>query len=150
MHVALDSHHDALCDATACAEVVLTLSGKKLSHPTGQTKKHIKAKELSSEAKQPIAAEEVENKDTTFYQKKVVFTGNLTTFPQREVVAELLRKYGADINTSISRKTDIVVMGSGAGPSKMKKIQELQTAGYDIRVIHETEFLQILNDENIK
>ncbi len=41
-------------------------------------------------------------------------------------------------------------MGSGAGPSKMKKIQELQTAGYDIRVIHETEFLQILNDENIK
>ena len=33
---------------------------------------------------------------------------------------------------------------------KMKKIQELQAAGYDIRVIHETEFLQILNDENIK
>ena len=41
-------------------------------------------------------------------------------------------------------------MGSGAGPSKMKKIQELQAAGYDIRVIHETELLQILNDENIK
>lgn len=150
LNIALDSHHDALCDATACAEVVLTLSGKKLSHPTGQTKKHIKAKELSSEAKQPLAAEEVENKDTTFYQKKVVFTGNLTAFPQREVIAELLRKYGADINTSISRKTDIVVMGSGAGPSKMKKIQELQAAGYSIRVIHETEFLQILNDENIK
>ena len=150
LHVALDSHHDALCDATACAEVVLTLSGKKLSHPTGQAKRHIKAKDLSSEAKQPLAAEEVENKDTTFFQKKVVFTGNLTAFPQREVIAELLRKYGADINTSISRKTDIVVMGSGAGPSKMKKIQELQTAGYDIRVIHETEFLQILNDENIK
>ena len=66
------------------------------------------------------------------------------------MVAELLRKYGADINTSISRKINIVVMGSGAGPSKMKKIQELQAAGYDIRVIHETEFLQILNDENIK
>ena len=63
LHIALDSHHDALCDATACAEVVLTLSGKKLSHPTGQTKKHIKAKELSSEAKQPLAAEEVENKE---------------------------------------------------------------------------------------
>lgn len=150
LNVPLDSHHDALCDATACAEVVLTLSGKQLSRPTGDTKKHIKAKELSSEAKQPLAAEEVENKDTTFYQKKVVFTGNLTTFPQREVVAELLRKYGADINSSISRKTDIVVMGSGAGPSKMKKIQELQEGGYGIRVLHEQEFLQILEEEGIK
>ena len=32
LHIALDSHHDALCDATACAEVVLTLSGKQGHH----------------------------------------------------------------------------------------------------------------------
>ena len=150
MHVALDSHHDALCDATACAEVVLTLSGKQLSHPTGQTKKHIKAKELSKETKQPLAAEDVKNKNTSFFQKKVVFTGNLDSFPQREIVAELLREYGADINSSISRKTDIVIVGRGAGPSKMKKIQELQEGGYGLRVLHEHEFLQILEEEGIK
>lgn len=148
--IPLDSHHDALCDATACAEVVLKLSGKEVERPSGQTFKHVKAKDMSSDTKKPLAAEDVENKNTSFFQKKVVFTGNLSSFPQREVVAELLKKYGADINTSISRKTNIVVMGNGAGPSKIKKIQELQSAGYDIRVIHEPEFLQILEDENIK
>lgn len=150
MGIPLDSHHDALCDATACAEVILSLNGKKLSFPSGQTKKHVKAKEVSSEAKKPLAAEDVKNKNTTFFQKKVVFTGNLNSFPQREVIAELLKNYGADINSSISRKTDIVVMGNGAGPSKMKKIQELQAAGFGIRVIHEPEFLKILEDEHIE
>lgn len=150
MGIPLDSHHDALCDATACAEVILSLNGKKLSFPSGQAKKHVKAKEVSSEAKKPLAAEDVKKKNTTFFQKKVVFTGNLNSFPQREVIAELLKNYGADINSSISRKTDIVVMGNGAGPSKMKKIQELQAAGFGIRVIHEPEFLKILEDEHIE
>lgn len=148
--IPLDSHHDALCDATACAEVVLKLSGKEISRPSGHTFKHVKAKDMTSDTKKPLAAEDVENKNTSFFQKKVVFTGNLSAFPQREAIAELLKKFGADINTSISRKTNIVVMGNGAGPSKIKKIQELQAAGYDIRVIHEPEFLQILEEENIK
>lgn len=57
----------------------------------------------------------------------------------------LLRSYGADINTSISSKTDIVIVGQGAGPSKMRKIEELREKGIDIRVIEEPELLQILD-----
>lgn len=57
----------------------------------------------------------------------------------------LLRSYGADINTSISSKTDIVIVGQGAGPSKMRKIEELREKGADIRVIEEPELLQILD-----
>ena len=150
MGIPLESHHDALCDAVASAEIYLRLNGKEILRPLEIKFKHDKAKELSKEAKQPLAAEDVKNKNTSFFQKKVVFTGNLDSFPQREIVAELLREYGADINSSISRKTDIVIVGRGAGPSKMKKIQELQEGGYGIRVLHEHEFLQILEEEGIR
>lgn len=40
--------------------------------------------------------------------------------------------------------------GSGAGPSKMKKIEELQANGSSIRLIYEPEFLEILEKYNIK
>ncbi|MBK7084628.1 MAG: BRCT domain-containing protein [Flavobacteriales bacterium] len=56
----------------------------------------------------------------------------------------MVRALGADINTSISKKTQIVVIGDGAGPSKLRKIEKLQDQGVDIRIIYEEEFLQIL------
>lgn len=100
---------------------------------------------LSSEAVRPIDPEEVADKTTPFFLKRVVITGILATFPEREQLAMLLRNYGADINTSISGKTDIVIVGQGAGPSKMRKIEELREKGIDIRVIEEPELLQILD-----
>ena len=41
-------------------------------------------------------------------------------------------------------------MGSGAGPSKMKKIKELKESGVEIRVMNEEEFLRILEEYNMK
>jgi DNA polymerase III subunit epsilon len=54
---------------------------------------------------------------------------------------------GADINTSISKLTNIVVIGKGAGPAKMKKIQELIEKGYPLRLIYESEFLSLMSNE---
>ena len=105
---------------------------------------------LKAETKKPLSDEDIIRKDTVFYKKKVVFTGTLENFPDRDKIASIIRQYGADVNSSISRKTDIVIVGRGAGPSKMKKIQELQEGGYGIRVLHEHEFLQILEEEGIK
>lgn len=105
---------------------------------------------LKAETKKPLSDEDIIRKDTVFYKKKVVFTGTLEKFPDRDEIASIIRQYGADVNSSISRKTDIVIVGRGAGPSKMKKIQELQEGGYGIRVLHEHEFLQILEEEGIK
>ena len=36
-------------------------------------------------------------------------------------------------------------MGQGAGPSKIKKLEEWQAKGHDIRIIYEEELKQILN-----
>jgi BRCT domain type II-containing protein len=37
-------------------------------------------------------------------------------------------------------------MGNGAGPSKVKKIEDLRAKGHDIRIIYEPELVQILRD----
>ena len=85
------------------------------------------------------------NKDTPFYDKKIVITGVFSRYPKREDLARMLKDYGADIDKSISKRTDMVIMGAGAGPKKMEKIRQLNDAGCDIRSISETELYQILD-----
>lgn len=51
----------------------------------------------------------------------MVITGTFERYPVRERLAVMLKGYGADIQTSISRRTDIVVKGEGAGPAKNEK-----------------------------
>lgn len=152
MGIDIGVHHDALCDATACAELILAYSGVRIERPTHVkiSKSGKEARSLKSETKKPLAADEVKNPDTPFFMKKVVITGLLDAFPNREDLASLLKNYGADINSSISRKTNIVIMGVGAGPSKMRQVAELQANGFDIQVLHEEELLKVLNEYNIE
>ena len=143
--IPLDNHHDALGDATACAYIMLTCFGIPY-HEHHYEKMNVggrKKRELSSEVKKPLDASEVENQDTPFFQKRVVLTGILDCCPEREKLASILKGVGADINTSISGKTDIVIIGKGAGPSKLKKIDELNEKGSGIRIIYEPEFVEI-------
>ncbi|GEM_PF-6659413 len=107
------------------------------------------ATKLSSDVKKPIDASEVANQSTPFFQQKVVITGVIDAYPMREDLANILKKYGADINSSISAKTNIVIVGRGAGPSKMNKIQLLRDKGIDIKVIEEPELLEIFEKYNI-
>lgn len=151
--IPLEDHHDALCDATACAKIILLASGIRFELP--KKPDHFKSsmfsgKQVDSETKIPLCDEQVECKDTPFFHKKVVLTGTLFSYPKREEIACILRKYGADINTSISKVTDIVVAGSGAGPSKMKKIEDFNSQGCNIKVILEDELLEIMEKYNIK
>lgn len=74
-----------------------------------------------------------------FYNKKVVFTGDLKEW-DRSTAAYLLQKLGADVNTSISRKTEIVIIGVGCGPSKLEKIIELIADGVTIQLMNERLF----------
>jgi DNA polymerase-3 subunit epsilon len=77
--------------------------------------------------------------DNPFYDKKVVFTGDLLEW-DRSAAACLLQKLGADVNTSISGRTQIVVIGKGAGPSKLEKIIDILADGAPLRLMNERIF----------
>ena len=94
------------------------------------------AKNIPSELKQ--IKTDVEDTTHFFYHKKVVITGIFEKFPFREQMAKLLHEVGADVNTTISKRTDYVIIGENAGHKKLEKIAEL-----GIETIDEKRFLEI-------
>lgn len=149
MGIEMHDHHDALADATACAEIVLKGAGIDVTHHHYEKPDYKAHESLTGEVKQPLADEDVANKDNPFFHQKVVITGVFTAFPNRGKLAFRLRDCGADINSSISAKTNIVVKGEGAGPSKMEKIKKLNEKGANIRVIEEKEMVEIVEKYGI-
>lgn len=55
-----------------------------------------------------------------------VFTGMLK-YIDREAGQQLVKRYGGKVTTAPSSKTSFVVLGTDAGPSKLRKIQELKS-----------------------
>ena len=78
-----------------------------------------------------------EPKSLLLQGKTFVFTGALTQFNRNEA-KEMTEAHGGKVSGSVSKNTDFVVAGPGAG-SKLKKATEL-----DVPVLSEAEFLDML------
>ncbi len=143
----LGVHHDALSDARASALCYLKYLASGAKDPQVE-KKDRSAKMFDNLAiSHDTLVQDLESctrTDTIFYDKKVVITGIFQNYPKREDLAALLKSYGADINTSISKKTDIVVVGAAAGPSKLNKIADLNSSGCNIRIVNEDELYTLI------
>ena len=77
------------------------------------------------------------SENATFTNKTVVLTGSLTNFTRPDLT-KLLLGMGANVTSSVSKKTDIVIAGVEAG-SKLDKAKEL-----NIRIIEEPELMELL------
>lgn len=77
------------------------------------------------------------SENATFTNKTVVLTGSLTNFTRPDLT-KLLLSMGANVTSSVSKKTDIVIAGTEAG-SKLDKAKEL-----NIRIIEEPELMELL------
>ena len=71
-----------------------------------------------------------------FAGKTVVITGTLSKY-SREQAQELLRKHGAQVTDSVSKKTDFLIVGEDAG-SKLKKAQQL-----GVKILNEVELVKM-------
>ncbi|ERK40335.1 exonuclease [Segatella baroniae F0067] len=158
----IEGHHDAGFDSKCCAQFYLNyLNGISpgLVTPSKSKQKRTKnnlaitedlsGRKISSETLKPLEAQDVENPNTPFFQQKIVITGTFDAFPHRDDLGIVLQKYGADINISISRKTNIVIIGEDAGLKKLEKIEMLQEQGYDIKTYSEDELLAEFDKFNI-
>ena len=76
--------------------------------------------------------------DNYFSGKKVVLTGGLDNYGRSELT-KILQNLGADVTSSVSKNTDLVIAGKEAG-SKLDKARTL-----NIEVIDETKLLQLLD-----
>ena len=158
------NHHDCISDATICAEIgikAIPIYNKdnysyKYQELTYNIQKRASAekkdgfltelsgkKNISSQLLKPNL--EVADKGNPFFKKKIVFTGDLKKISRQEAAVKV-QSMGADIDTGISKRTQIVIVGEVPGPSKMKKIEELNAAGCSIRLIFEDEFLTLIKN----
>ncbi|MBE5746326.1 MAG: NAD-dependent DNA ligase LigA [Clostridiales bacterium] len=86
-----------------------------------------------------IDSEEVEIKDNFFKDKKVVLTGSLINY-KRDKLSEILQNLGAEVVSSVSKNTDLVIVGSDAG-SKLDKATKL-----GIKIMNEEELIKTLDN----
>ena len=84
-----------------------------------------------------IAPVEQAANDTAISGKVLVFTGNMESMGRSEAKAKA-ESMGAKVSGSVSKKTDLVIAGPGAG-SKRKKAEDL-----GVSVISEQEWLDLL------
>ena len=152
--ISLTEHHNPMQDAEATACLYLKLIGEE--HITvvrgermGKSSLSCYKKESESFDKSilvPLEDDAVTNKNTPFYGKvKTVVTGVFDAYPDRNALKASLKDLGADIDTSVSKNTKILVVGnSNVGPSKIAKANE-----YGIRIIKEKELYQWVEKQDI-
>lgn len=108
---------------------------------------HLKDRKISPENKiQDL--NNVVNKDSIFYDKKVVVSGEFEKFIDRNKLASILKNLGADVNGAISKKTNYFIIGDDYGPRKMEKVQQYIADGFEIIILPEEELYKILSDLN--
>ncbi len=81
--------------------------------------------------------EKEQRRDTYFSQKGVVITGKLEQFTRDEISAKVI-ELGGEVQSSVSKRTDILICGKNAG----SKLEKAQKAG--IEIISEEKFLSLL------
>jgi len=146
LQINISKHHDALADALACAEAYIKLKNGIKPNPalienTKLENSFVGHERITGALLHPDL--ECGDKNHPFFNKKIVFTGVLDKIT-REEAARLVKSKGADIDTGICKKTDYVIVGHGAGPSKLKKIEEYNATGSNIKILNEEDFIRIL------
>ncbi len=136
MAEAVDAESEARAALLEIDGVGTTLAGALVEFFNESQNRTILNELLQQLQVQPVAAAET---DTVVAGKTVVFTGTLERMTRAEAKARA-ESLGAKVSGSISKKTDILVAGPGAG-SKLKKAEQL-----GVQVMTEEEWLSLISE----
>lgn len=175
----INAHHNAQCDSEVCARIMLAFLSineeavyKNIKHewphtiqeasgaPFEMRKEHpynayIKLKEKENdEVYEKIAPELITDLQIKqpLRDKSIVITGDMRI--SRNSAKEAIIAAGGCVKSSVSKKTDFLVMGNkqdtslfvnGEKSSKTTKAEILIAEGYPIKIISEDEFLEMID-----
>lgn len=168
-NIKIDNHHNALSDSKACAELVLAclkvykseslqtyidMSGetaRNFSELKPQTYFRMKKSFQKTSVNEIAVTVDTINTNHPFFQKNVVFTGELISLDRQEAMQKVVNS-GGFVKSGVSGKTNFLVVGkqdkklvgkSGLS-TKEKKTYELKEKGKEIQILNENEFLRLL------
>lgn len=84
---------------------------------------------------------DLEDTGNKFFGKKVVITGVFKDFYNRNILAKKLWEVGADIDASVGKNTQFLIIGDDAGPSKIDKAN-----AYGAIIIDQSELADFFED----
>ncbi|MDD7912967.1 BRCT domain-containing protein [Polaribacter ponticola] len=93
-------------------------------------------KKYSTDLKKPNL--DIEDKSHLFYNKKVVVTGVFENFGMRKTIAQMIKDVGGDNDTHVTKKTDFIIAGEGAGWKKLEQAKD-----FGVKVLSEQEFIEL-------
>ena len=148
------NHHDAVEDATAATEVVLTACrdrGVDIEYWLHTSAERTSTRSSQNVKKQPVSRSRYGSPDGELYGEVLVFTGDLQM--SRAVATDYAAFMGCKVTTAVSKKTTILVSGIQTSPairsrtgksSKHLKAEKLISEGHGIAIISETDFLSLI------
>lgn len=84
-----------------------------------------------------LRSDQVEVTESAITGKHIVFTGSMSS--SRDGMKEQARQLGANVQSSVNKKTDMLVIGEKVGASKITKAESLGT-----QVVTEAEYLALI------
>ncbi len=154
-----EAHH-AYSDALACAHILVEMCNHvnvknikelhdKYDLEFGEMKDHYYRNIISAELV-PHLQEIAPKKDSFLYHQSVCFTGKLTI--PKEILEEKTKQAAGLPANQVSTQTNYLVIGEkgyqkvrfGKENKKVQKALQLMKQGQDIHIVHENEFLELL------
>ena len=101
-----------------------------------------------------LASNEEVDKSNPIYGKSICFTGTLSKMERKKALA-LVNYLGGIPTDSVTKKTNYLVLGdvdysnarSGVKSNKYLKAEKLMESGLNIKIISETQFLDLVDDD---
>lgn len=149
-HIPL-KHHDPLSDAEAAAKLFILHNSGESCLTLDQDETSLERGNQTSDNQKICGSvlkpelEKVTNKENPFFNKKVVISGTYTTWPDIKKLAELLKNLGADLDTTVTDKTNILIAGEGVGPSEIVYILKNIELGKNAAILSEPFLRDLLN-----
>ena len=147
--------HRALADCYTTLDAYKTMRGmiddedefKNSFRRSHSNRNYLKATDIIGDAS-------LNNPDSPLYEKYVVFTGALEKFVRKEAM-QIVANLGGINQDSVTKKTNFLILGDNSycstikdgKSSKQKKAEELIQKGYDLQIMPETVFYDMILGE---